>query len=369
MTEAAPAVPLIRPVWWDAEVPPRGALALIDQTRLPAETVHCTCTTTQSVWDAIKRLQVRGAPAIGIAAAYGVIVGLDESGPTDKTWPDHLKKTCDFLATSRPTAVNLFWALDRMQKRAVRLGRVTWAEARVILLDEAHKIRDEDAAMCRAIGEAGHHLIPEGGGVLTHCNAGALATSEYGTALAVMYAAHERGRKFTVFVDETRPLLQGARLTTWELRRAGIDAMLICDNMAAVILRDRKAGLVITGADRIAANGDVANKIGTYGLAVLAEAHGVPFYVAAPSSTFDLSIPDGSAIPIEHRDAAEVRAVLGQPIAPEGVPCYNPAFDVTPARLLAGIITERGIVRPVTAQAIRTMLSAPLPVAKTAIQQ
>jgi len=355
-------------VWWDADVPPRGALVLIDQTRLPAETVHCTCTTAQSVWDAIKRLQVRGAPAIGIAAAYGVIVGLDEAGTTDETWQDHLKKTCDFLATSRPTAVNLFWALDRMQKRAAQLGSAAWAEARAAMLDEAHKIREEDAAMCRVIGEAGQHLIPEGGGVLTHCNAGALATSEYGTALAVMYAAHERGRKFTVFVDETRPLLQGARLTTWELCRAGIDATLNCDNMAAVILRDRKAGLVITGADRIAANGDAANKIGTYGLAVLAEAHGVPFYVAAPSSTFDLSIPDGSAIPIEHRDAAEVRAVLGQPIAPAGVHCYNPAFDVTPARLLAGIITERGIVRPVTTEGIRRTLSAPVTVPKTAIQ-
>ncbi len=369
MTEASSAVPLIRPVWWDAEVRPHGALALIDQTRLPGEIVHYNCTTVQSVWDSIKQLRVRGAPAIGIAAAYGVIVGLDESGPTDKTWPDQLQKTCDFLATSRPTAVNLFWALERIQKRAAQLGSVAWAEARGVLLAEAHKIRDEDAAMCRAIGEAGHDLIPEGGGVLTHCNAGALATSEYGTALAVMYAAHQRGRKFTVFVDETRPLLQGARLTAWELRQAGIDATLNCDNMAAVILRDRKASIVITGADRIAANGDVANKIGTYGLAVLAEAHGVPFYVAAPSTTFDLSIPDGSAIPIEHRDAAEVRTVLGQPIAPEGVPCYNPAFDVTPARLLAGIITERGVVRPVTAQGIRTMLSAPPTVAKTAIQQ
>jgi len=350
-------------------VPPRGALALIDQTRLPAEAVDCICTTAQSVWDAIKRLQVRGAPAIGVAAAYGVIVGLDESGPTDKTWPISLKKTCDFLATSRPTAVNLFWALERMQKRAAELDGASWEEARAALLDEAHKIRDEDAAMCRAIGEAGQHLIPDGGGVLTHCNAGALATSEYGTALAVMYAAHQRGRKFRVFVDETRPLLQGARLTMWELHRAGIDATLNCDNMAAVIMRERKAGLVITGADRIAANGDVANKIGTYGLAVLAEAHGVPFYVAAPSSTFDLSIPDGSAIPIEHRDPDEVRTVLGRLIAPPGVPCYNPAFDVTPARLLAGIITERGIVRPVTAEGIQKTLSAPLPVAKTLLQR
>jgi len=356
MTRTVSAETTIRPVWWNDQAPPHGAMELIDQTRLPAELVHCTCTTAKSVWQAIKRLQVRGAPAIGIAAAYGVIVGLDEAAPTDETWPDLLKKTCDFLSTSRPTAVNLFWALDRMRKRAARIGPCPWPQARALLLEEAHKIRAEDAAMCRAIGEAGHHLIPDGGGVLTHCNAGALATSEYGTALAVMYAAHSRGRKFTVFADETRPLLQGSRLTTWELLQTGVDVMLICDNMAAIVLRDHKADVVITGADRIAANGDVANKIGTYGLAVLAAAHEVPFYVAAPSSTFDLSIEDGSAIPIEHRDAAEVRTVLGRPIAPADVPCFSPAFDVTPARLLAGFITERGIIRPVTREKISAVL-------------
>ena len=343
-------------MWWNSDIPPHGALELIDQTRLPSETTCLTCSTLQSVWDAIKTLQVRGAPAIGVAAAYGVVVGLNEFSPTDENWPELVNKVCDYLATSRPTAVNLFWALDRMRMKAKKLGRLSWQEARHALLEEAHKIRDEDAAMCRAIGEAGQHLIPENGGVITHCNAGALATSEYGTALAVMYAAHRLGRSFTAFVDETRPLLQGSRLTAWELQRTGINTTLICDNMAAVMMKERKVQIVITGADRIAANGDTANKIGTYGLAVLAAAHGLPFYVAAPSSTFDLSSKDGSAIEIEHRDPAEVRMVMGRLIAPDGIPACNPAFDVTPVRLITGIITEKGVICPVTARAIRSTL-------------
>ncbi len=346
----------LRPLWWNAEVPPSGALELIDQTRLPAECVTIRCTTAKSVWDAIKRLAVRGAPAIGVAAAYGVIVGLDEAKPTDADWRTHLDKTCHYLGTSRPTAVNLFWALDRMRKKAASLGSRGWSEARAALLAEAHAIRDEDAAMCRAIGRLGEGLITEGGGVLTHCNAGALATSEYGTALAVMYAAHEKGRRFKVFVDETRPLLQGSRLTAWELDRAGIDATLICDSMAAVVMKEKKVDLVVTGADRIAANGDTANKVGTYGVAVLAEAHGIPFYVAAPSSTFDLSIADGSAIPIEHRDPEEMRTVQGRPVAPAGMICFSPAFDVTPARLIRGIITERGLITPVSTERIAAVL-------------
>ncbi|MFQ5501933.1 MAG: S-methyl-5-thioribose-1-phosphate isomerase [Phycisphaerae bacterium] len=352
---------ILRPLWWNDQTPPHGALELLDQTRLPAEAVVVTCTTIESVWQAIRDLQVRGAPAIGIAAAYGLIVGLDETPPNDENWLERLKQLSEYLSTSRPTAVNLFWALDRMGRYTEQLGMRDRLDARRLLLEEAHRIRDEDAAMCRAIGEAGRDLIPEGGGVLTHCNAGALATSEFGTALAVMYAAHGRGRRFTVFVDETRPLLQGARLTTWELSAASIDATLICDNMAAVLMRDRKIDLVITGADRIAANGDTANKIGTYGVAVLAAAHEIPFYVAAPSSTFDPALTDGSAIPIETRDPEEIRTVLGQRIAPEGIPCFSPAFDVTPARLITGLITEQGLISPVTIQNIATMLKQAQP--------
>jgi methylthioribose-1-phosphate isomerase len=352
----------LRPLWWNDSIPPLGALEMIDQTLLPNQVVTIQCKKLEQVWQAIKRLQVRGAPAIGVAAAYGVIVGCDEAKPADATWADTLKKVCDHLATSRPTAVNLFWALDRMRRKATTLVDKKWRDARAALLAEAHAIRDEDAAMCRAIGAAGQHLIPENGGILTHCNAGALATSEYGTALAVMYAAHERGRHFKAFVDETRPLLQGSRLTAWELQRAGIDTTLICDSMAAVVMAEKKANLVVTGADRIAANGDTANKIGTYGVAVLANAHGIPFYVAAPSSTFDLSITDGSKIPIEHRDPAEVRTIADRPIAPADVPVFSPAFDVTPARLIAGIITERGVISPVTTEKIREVLgTSPAP--------
>lgn len=346
----------LRPIWWNPDVSPHGALEMIDQTRLPLEFATIQCTSLRQVWHAIKRLQVRGAPAIGVAAAYGVVVGVNEFWMSGEDYRTFVGKACDYLATSRPTAVNLFWALDRMRKLADRLGRRSWIEARDALLNEAHTIRDEDAAMCRAIGANGAHLIEDGAGVLTHCNAGALATSEYGTALAVMYAAHERRCRFHVFVDETRPLLQGARLTAWELRRAGIEATLICDNMAAMVMAQGKVQLVITGADRIAANGDSANKIGTYGVAVLAAAHNIPFYIAAPSSTFDLSIKDGSGIPIEERDADEVRTALGHPIAPADMPVFSPAFDVTPARLITGIVTEKGLICPITRDKIRDKL-------------
>lgn len=342
----------LRPLWWNPAAGPVGALELIDQTLLPLERKTVVCRTAAQVWHAIKILQVRGAPAIGVAAAYGVIVGLDEAKPGDADWFNRLTATADYLATSRPTAVNLFWALNRMKQYAADFRGKGWTAARELLLAEAHRIRDEDAAMCRAIGRHGESLIPAGGGVLTHCNAGALATSEFGTALAVMYAAHEKGRRFKAYVDETRPLLQGARLTAWELTEAGIDATLICDNTAAVVMREKKVDLVVVGADRIAANGDAANKIGTYGVAVLARAHGIPFYVAAPSSTFDLSIASGSEIPIEYRDAEEVRVIQGRQVAPAGVSCYTPAFDVTPAELIAGIITERGIIRPVNADEV-----------------
>jgi len=349
----------LQPLWWDTEQSPTGALVMIDQTRLPGETIHVVCDTAEKVWHAIKTLQVRGAPAIGVAAAYGVIVALDQNQPDDQSWRDATRKACEYLATSRPTAVNLFWALARMRRRADQLGHRTWPDARAALLAEAHAIRNEDAAMCRAIGSAGEHIIRDGSGVLTHCNAGALATSEYGTALAVMYAAHERGRRFNVYVDETRPLLQGSRLTAWELLREGINTTLICDNMAAVVMAQQRVNVVIVGADRIAANGDTANKIGTYGVAVLAAAHQIPFYVAAPSSTFDLEIAGGADIPIEQRDPDEIRRGFGRPTAPANVTCYSPAFDVTPARLITGIITERGVIHPVNADSIRRVLSAP----------
>lgn len=357
MTPSSPSGAAFRPLAWNVDVRPHGALQLIDQTRLPAETVTITCTMLESVWQAIRTLQVRGAPAIGVAAAYGVIVGLNEFAPDDHSWPNRLRQVGDYLATSRPTAVNLFWALDRLARRARQLQGRSFLEARDALLAEAHAIRDEDAAMCRAIGLTGRQLVHDGAGVITHCNAGALATSEYGTALAVLYAAQEAGRKFRVFVDETRPLLQGARLTAWELTRAGIDATLICDNMAASLMAQRLIHLCITGADRIAANGDTANKIGTYGLAVLAAAHNIPFYVAAPSTTFDLNLKDGPAIPIEHRSPDEVRSFRGVVVAPPDMPCLNPAFDVTPARLISGIITEKGLIHPVGVQTVRRVLS------------
>lgn len=353
-------VETFKPLWWDDSIKPHGALVLVDQTRLPADTINIACTTVEEVWQAIRQLQVRGAPAIGVAAAYGVLVGLNQIHPGDDAWRSATRRVCEYLATSRPTAVNLFHALARMRRRAEQLGHCTWVTARAALMAEAHAIRNEDAAMCRAIGQVGEHLVVEGMGVLTHCNAGALATSEYGTALAPIYRAHERGRRFTVYVDETRPLLQGARLTTYELLRAGISTVLICDNMAAALMAQERIHTVIVGADRIAANGDTANKIGTYGLAVLAAAHRIPFYVAAPSSTFDLSIAKGSQIPIELRGGEEVRTVGGHPIAPANVACHTPAFDVTPAQLITGIITQRGLIHPVTSKNILAALEQDL---------
>jgi methylthioribose-1-phosphate isomerase len=263
-----------------------------------------------------------------------------------------LAKGIEHLRTSRPTAVNLFWALDRMARKAKAHAAVA------DLLAEARAIQQEDAAMCRAIGRHGAELVPNGG-VLTHCNAGGLATAEYGTALALLYAAAEQGRRVHVFVDETRPLLQGARLTAWELLQHGLDVTLICDNMAAQVMREGRVQAVVVGADRIAANGDTANKIGTYGVALLADAHGIPFYVAAPSSTFDLSLPNGEQIPIEQRDSREVTHGFGSATAPSGVNVYNPAFDVTPARLIVAIVTERGVIRPVDECTIRKTLAGP----------
>jgi methylthioribose-1-phosphate isomerase len=288
----------------------------------------------------------------------GVVVGLQTlAKPTAAAFRERLQEVTNYLRTSRPTAVNLFWALDRMERR-VWDSIDTEPNSRLmrILLDEALAIEAEDRQMCRAIGQVGAALIHDGFGVLTHCNAGGLATADYGTALAVMFTAAEQGRRFAVFADETRPLLQGARLTTWELQARGIDATLICDNMAAQVMKEGKIQLVVVGADRIAANGDAANKIGTYGVAVLANAHNIPFYVAAPSSTFDLTLQSGDAIPIEQRDPREVTHGFEKQTAPDGIKVYNPAFDVTPARLIAGIITEKGLIRPVSAEAIEKMV-------------
>ncbi len=331
-----------------------GSLFLLDQTRLPIESVEVECRCVADVERAIKTLQVRGAPAIGIAAAYGVCLGIQGSrgGSSDDLFRD-LTATVALLAASRPTAVNLFLALDRMRQRAAGLrGRAAPGELAVALLEEARRLHDEDRAMCHSIGRHGAPLLPDGAGVLTHCNAGALATSEYGTALAVISAAHESGKRLQVFVDETRPLLQGARLTAWELVQNGIPATLICDNMAAQVMAEGRVQAVVVGADRIAANGDTANKIGTYGVAVLAHAHGIPFYVAAPATTFDLQLTDGRQIPIEQRSADEVTHHAGRRLAPPGVGVYNPAFDVTPARLITALITDRGLIRPVTPEAI-----------------
>jgi len=334
-----------------------GFLRLIDQTRLPTEYVEIDCRDVPAVWEAIKLLRVRGAPAIGVAAAYGAVIGARSQGDGDAAAVRRaLGEATARLRTSRPTAVNLFWALDRMDASVATAKYDDGPAILERLLAEARKIDDEDRAMCRAIGRHGAVLVGHGQGILTHCNAGGLATSDYGTALAVVFAAHEQGTSVRVFADETRPLLQGSRLTAWELQRRGIPVTLICDNMAAQVMREGKVQMVVVGADRIAANGDTANKIGTYGVALLARAHGIPFYVAAPSSTFDLSIPRGGDIPIEQRDPREVTHGFGRQTAPEGIEVYNPAFDVTPAELIAGIITEKGIVRPVNAETIRDVL-------------
>jgi methylthioribose-1-phosphate isomerase len=338
-------IPTLR---WEGDVD--GHLILLDQTRLPNEVVDLHCHSVEDVWQAIKRLAVRGAPAIGVAAAYGVCLadrGDNERGSLE---------ACDYLATSRPTAVNLFWALNRMRRVALEASRGVYprgsgasndlAEA---LLAEARAIHAEDAAMCAAIGQHGAALLADlsvGANILTHCNAGSLVTTGPGTALAVIYELHRRGKRPHVWVGETRPLLQGARLTAWELTQRNIDCTLITDSMAAQVMREGRVQAVITGADRIAANGDSANKIGTYSVAMLAQAHNIPFYIAAPSSTFDPSIATGDQIPIEQRVAEEITHGFGARTAPENVNVYNPAFDVTPAHLIKAIITELGAIAP-----------------------
>jgi methylthioribose-1-phosphate isomerase len=333
-----------------------GAVELIDQTLLPNRTKVLKCREVSEIWEAIRSLRVRGAPAIGIAAAMGVVLGIREA-PNVAAFFENLERVCKYLASSRPTAVNLFWALDRMQRCAASSRELPLQELKAKMLAEAQAIRDEDAKTCRAIGQAGESLIFDGARVLTHCNAGALAAAEFGTALAPMYAAFEHGRRFQVYADETRPLLQGARLTAWELSQAGIDVTVLCDSMAGQLMQAGQVDLVITGADRIARNGDTANKIGTYSLAVLARAHQIPFYVAAPRSSFDLAVADGGQIPIEMRPGEEIAKNCGKRSVPADVACYNPAFDVTPANLIRAIVTEGGLIEPVGEERIQHFFS------------
>jgi methylthioribose-1-phosphate isomerase len=324
---------------------------IIDQTLLPEEITYIDVDTLDKMYYAIKVLQVRGAPAIGVAAAYGLYLGVrDFCDDADiGAFLNHVDERAAYLATARPTAVNLFWALDRMKKYAHDNagGGIGVNTLKKQMLDEADRILEDDRRMCRAIGEYGFELIKDKSCVLTHCNAGGLATSEFGTALAPIYVGQEKGVLFEVFADETRPLLQGARITALELSEAGIPVTVICDNMSASVMASGRIKACIVGADRIAANGDTANKIGTYGVALIAAAHGIPFYVAAPSSTFDLSIPNGSHIPIEERDREEVAFWSGtKKTVPDKAMVFNPSFDVTPSKLITAIITEKGAIFP-----------------------
>ena len=345
-----------RTLQWIGDLP--GTLRMIDQTRLPAEFLEIDLSSLEQVREAIQMLRVRGAPAIGVAAAYGTVIGMQGLRFSCRAEFDmQLREVTNRLATSRPTAVNLFWALDRMRKTAAARPADHPDAILAELLAEARRIEVEDQSMCTAIGQHGISLMPQCGGVLTHCNAGGLATAGDGTALSVLFAAHAAGRQIHVYADETRPLMQGARLTSWELQQRQVPVTVICDSMAAVAMRDGLVSAVITGADRITANGDTANKIGTYSIAVLARAHGIPFYVAAPSSTFDLSLSSGSDIPIEERSREEISSGMGQQTVPDGVDTWNPAFDVTPAALIRAIITERGVIEPVNSISVSAMIS------------
>ncbi|KPL01004.1 MAG: methylthioribose-1-phosphate isomerase [candidate division Zixibacteria bacterium SM23_73_3] len=321
-------------------------LRVLDQTKLPEETIYLDCDTLDEVVTAIKDLKVRGAPAIGIAAAFGVVVGMHKQNfQTWKEYEERLNLVISILAGTRPTAVNLFWALDRMRNVAMKNKSDDPQKMNRILLQEAVLIHQEDKLMCEKIGEFGASLLKDGDTVLTHCNAGALATGGIGTALGIIYTASWQGKRIKVFSDETRPVLQGARLTVWELQQQEIDVTLICDNTSAFVMKNKKIDCIIVGADRVASNGDVANKIGTYNLAVLAHFHKIPFYVAAPSSSFDSAIPDGDKIKIEERSPTEVTDCFGKKTAPLETKVYSPAFDVTPVELVTAFITEKGIKR------------------------
>jgi methylthioribose-1-phosphate isomerase len=329
---------------------------MIDQTRLPFEETFVTCRTYEEVATAIRDMIIRGAPAIGVAAAMGVALGVLHTA--EDVLDSQFELICRTLAATRPTAVNLFWAIDRMQRKFVEVRHQPLAEIRRVLVAEAQEVKREDIAICEAIGRNGAILVPDHKTVLTHCNAGALATAGYGTALGVIRAAVSSGKTIDVFADETRPFLQGARLTVWELQQDDITATLITDNMAGHFLKSGRIGCVVVGADRIAGNGDVANKIGTYSVAVLAKENGVPFYVAAPISTLDLTLASGDQIPIEERNAAEVTHVFGVPVAPKDTLVQNPAFDVTPNRYVTAIITERGVARAPYDSSLRKLANA-----------
>ncbi|MHB8214671.1 MAG: S-methyl-5-thioribose-1-phosphate isomerase [Candidatus Sulfotelmatobacter sp.] len=331
----------------------------IDQTKLPMEETYLTCKTHEQVADAIRTMVVRGAPAIGVAAAMGIALGVNSSKAENV---GDLKREfdaiCDNMGTTRPTAVNLFWAIARMKEKFERLRVRPVTQIKEALVEEGKRMHAEDIAANQAMGRHGATLMPSEGGVLTHCNAGALATAGYGTALGVIRAAVEAGKKIHVYADETRPFLQGSRLTAWELTKDGIPTTVISDNMAGAMMRQGKIGAIVVGADRIAANGDVANKIGTYTVAVLAKENGIPFYVAAPISTVDMACPDGSKIPIEQRNVREVSHIAGKQMVPDGVLIENPAFDVTPAKYVAAIITERGIARAPYDESLRRLAGA-----------
>ncbi len=323
-----------------------SGVRFLDQTKLPTEETYVTCTTYEQVADVIRNMVVRGAPAIGVSAAMGIALGIKNSKAASVAeLKQDLDRICDAIAKTRPTAVNLFWAIRRMQEKFERARVRPVPQIKQTLIEEAQRMHAEDIAANQAMGRHGATLMPSSGGVLTHCNAGALATCGYGTALGVIRAAVEAGKKIHVYADETRPFLQGARLTAWELMKDGIPTTVISDNMAGAIMKQGKIGAIVVGADRIAANGDVANKIGTYTVAVLAKEHGIPFYVAAPFSTIDMDTPDGSKIPIEQRNAREVTHIGGRQMVPDGVGVENPAFDVTPAKYVTAIVTERGIAR------------------------
>jgi methylthioribose-1-phosphate isomerase len=344
---------MIQTLQWTDE-----GVRFIDQTKLPTEEVYVTSRTYQEVADAIYTMVVRGAPAIGVAAAMGVALGVrDAKANSVAELQPQFENICRTLAATRPTAVNLFWAIQRMKDKfnALVAANSSVAEIRSALIAEAQQMHAEDVAACVAMGKHGAALLPKSGGVLTHCNAGALATCGYGTALGVIRAAVEAGAKINVYADETRPFLQGSRLTAWELQKDGIPTTVIADNMAGVMMRQGKVGAVIVGADRIAANGDVANKIGTYSVAILAKEHGIPFYVAAPWSTVDLATATGEQIPIEERSTREVTHLAGKQIAPDNISVENPAFDMTPHRYIAAIITERGVAKPDYAESLKKL--------------
>ncbi len=350
-TKSKKPVEPVKPIEWLGG--PEGHLRLLDQTQLPHRELWIDCRTAQSVWDAIHDMKTRGAPLIGVSAAWGLYLGMRASKAANPSrFLLDLGTTEMYLASARPTASNLGWALTRMKEAAVRKPGASVPAKLKALWNEARAIHAEDEAMGAAIGKHGAKLMPDEGAVLTHCNAGSLATAGTGTALAVIYAAVAAGKKLAVFADETRPFLQGARLTAWELMRAGIPCTLLCDGAAARLMQEGKVQCVVVGADRIAANGDFANKIGTYGVALAAKEHDVPFYVAAPTSTVDRDTPGGSYIPVEERDPGEVTGFQGRRTAPEGVGVYNPSFDVVPARFAAAIITEKGVLRPPFSKAI-----------------